>query len=355
MLERIERIRLRLKKEGLDAFAAMDGVNRNYLSGFTGSAGLLLVTLKKAYFITDSRYQTQVKQQVKGCEIVIQTLALGKEAVVLIRKIGLKKVGFEAGLMPVAEYEWFKSRLKRVVLTPTLNWVEELRMKKDAGEISRIRQAARITDKAFRHILPYIRVGVKERDLAAEIEFYMKRQGAAGVSFETIVASGPRGAMPHGISSAKPLARGELVVMDFGCMFEGYASDMTRTVALGDPGPKARRVYRAVLQAQNAGLKALKPGLRCLEVDKKARSVLARKGYGRYFGHGLGHGVGMDVHEDPRLSPGVKIRLEPGMVVTVEPGVYIPGEFGVRIEDLAVVTKEGCEVLSRSRKDLLVL
>ncbi|MGH7442394.1 MAG: M24 family metallopeptidase, partial [bacterium] len=268
---------------------------------------------------------------------------------------GPKRVGFEASHVTVAQHQWLLKQAPDRVWVPLGGVVESLRLLKDPSEQAALAAAGRVADRVFHHILPFIKPGAVERDLASEMEHFMRRQGAEGPSFETIVASGWRSALPHGIASSKRLAKGDMVVFDFGCRLDGYCSDMSRTVCVGQPSALQRKIYRIVQQAQAAGLKAIRPGQPSGAVDLAARSLIRRAGYGDHFGHGTGHGVGREVHEDPRVGPKAPEILKPGMAITCEPGIYLDGRFGVRIEDLALVTETGHRNLYRSSKELLVL
>jgi len=243
-----------------------------------------------------------------------------------------------------------------VELKSTTGLVKKIRMIKDEAEIDKIREAVRITDVAFNHIRDYIKVGSIERDIALELEFFMKKEGASKNAFDFIVASGKRSALPHGVASTKQLEEGDFLTMDFGTVYQGYHSDMTRTVVVGkQPDKKQEEIYQTVLKAQQKATEVVKAGVKGSEVDKVARDIITKAGYGDYFGHGLGHSLGLEIHENPRLSPRDDTKLESGMVVTVEPGIYLPDWSGVRIEDTVVVREDGCEVLTSSPKELLVI
>ena len=355
MTRRLDQFRKRMHQEGLDGFLVLHSFNRNYLSGFTGSSGALLFGPSKTQFLTDSRYSVQAKSQVQGAEIVLQTRALLKDASDLVKKQKIKKLGFESVHVSHAAFEYLRLELPKVKLQPTKDLAEGLRLIKDAGEMAKMRAAARITDQTFHHILGYIKPGVKESDLAVEMEHYMRRQGASGPSFETIVASGWRAALPHGVASDKKVAKGDMIVFDFGCLLDGYCSDMTRMACVGRPSSEQKKVYSIVKRAQQAGLDLIKAGRKAGQIDEASRGLIRRAGYGSKFGHSLGHGVGVEVHEEPRLGPGAANVLQEGMAVTCEPGIYLEGKFGVRIEDLVLVTKNGHENLYRTSKELAVV
>jgi Xaa-Pro aminopeptidase len=336
----------------LDGLLITDRQNRLYLSGFSGSSGALLFTRKKVWLITDARYSIQARQQV-FMPVVLQKKTLPEETVACVTRLGLKKIGLEARKINLGEYLFYKKNLPKVSLEALNDFVEELRLIKDESEQQKMRRAAQIADKAFHYILKHIKVGVSERQIAARIDFYMKEQGAEGNSFETIVASGVRSALPHGTASDKKIKAREMVVLDFGCIADGYCSDMTRTICVGNPAMAMRRVYQLVLGAQQAALKVIKAGINCRQADLAARSVIDKGGYKSYFTHGLGHGVGLNVHEDPRVGPSSTQELKEGMTVTVEPGIYLEGKFGVRIEDLVLVNRQGCENFCKSGKELI--
>ncbi|HLS88067.1 MAG TPA: Xaa-Pro peptidase family protein [Sphingobacteriaceae bacterium] len=353
---RLARLRERLGQEGLDALWVTGATNRRYLSGFTGSAGSLLITGDAALLITDGRYITQATAEAPAFTVVRHGTKMLDTLAQQVAELGVKGLGFEAEHQTVAFFHQAKAALDGVELVPTQGLVEGLRMVKDPEELALIRQAAQMADAAFNALLPDIRPGVSERDLALALEFDLKSRGAQDLSFPIIVVSGPRSALPHGRPTERVLQAGDLVTFDWGCVWGGYCSDVTRTVVIGEPTPRQREVYDTVLAAQLAGLAALRPGVTGREVDAAAREVIAAAGYGENFSHGLGHGLGMDVHEGPRLAAGFDQELQPGMVVTVEPGIYIPGWGGVRIEDLVVITETGYEILSTGvTKELLVL
>ncbi|HTB21303.1 MAG TPA: aminopeptidase P family protein [bacterium] len=355
MNPRLTALREKLKLEHLDAGLIFSEINRNYLTGFTGSSGALLVLPDQTLFITDSRYTLQAGRQVQGAKVLLQTRALLVDALEIIKKAKVKRVGFEAGHLTVSQHLWMLKQWPQGTWVPLQGTVESLRLVKDGGEKEALRKAGRVADQTFHHILPFIKVGAVERDLASEMEHFMRRQGADGPSFETIVASGWRSALPHGIASAKRLEKGDFIVFDFGCRLDGYCSDMTRTVCVGPASAFQRKIYGIVQKAQAAGLRAIRPGQTTGAVDLAARSVIGKAGYASRFGHGTGHGVGREVHEDPRVGPKAKDLLWPGMAITCEPGIYLEGKFGVRIEDLALVTETGHENLYRTTKNLITV
>ena len=342
----------------VDAALVTSAKNRRYLTGFPSSAGLVLVTREQSYFLTDFRYFEAAQKQVRGCEVVMLT-RLADTLRELLERHSLRHILLENAGLTLAEaasYEKiFAQTGARAVEDATLDGLlRGLRTVKTPGEIQKIREAQQITDASFAHILPLIRPGVTERELALEIEFFMRKQGAEGVAFELIVVSGANGSMCHGVPSAKKIEPGDFITMDIGALLDGYHSDMTRTVAVGFVSEEQRRVYDTVLKAQLAAISAARPGVVCSQVDRAARSII-EKDYPGTFGHSTGHGVGVDIHEWPNFSPTSQEVLRPGMVVTVEPGIYLPGRFGVRIEDMIAVTGEGCEDLTASGKNLTIL
>lgn len=355
-MSRLGAVRERLAAESLDALVVSSPYNRAHLSGFTGSSGWLVISAARAALVTDARYVEQAAAQAPEFEVLRHET--GEHFAVVAAECGraaARRVGFEAHVATFAEYEQLKAALHPAELIAARPIVEDLRMIKDAAEVEAIRRAVRLADEGFAHILPFIRPGVREADVALELEFFLRRAGADGLAFETIVASGPRSALPHGVASERVIGPAEMVTLDFGCRVGGYCSDITRTVAVGEPPAELRAVYDVVLAAQQAALAAVAPGKPGREVDRVARDVIAAAGHAERFGHGTGHGVGRFIHENPRLSPKGDVELRPGMVVTIEPGIYLPGVGGVRIEDMALVTAGGYERLTQAPKDLRIL
>ncbi|MFZ5966255.1 MAG: M24 family metallopeptidase [Bacillota bacterium] len=353
MLQRVENLRNRMKEKDLDAVLIYKPENRRYISGFTGSSGYALITREKAYFITDFRYIEQSSNQCQGYEIVQHDNS--KTVISILHNLKLRNLGFEEDFVTYGQYLEMKEKLEATELIPLKGLFNTLRIKKYDQEIQYIQKAAQIADEAFTYICDFIKPGVKEIDVALELEMFMKKKGASGISFESIVASGVRSSLPHGVASDKIIEDGDFVTLDFGCIYNGYCSDMTRTVVVGSASDKQKEIYRIVLEAQEAALTAIKPGVSGFDVDKIARDIIAKNGYGDYFGHSLGHGVGLEIHESPRLSPASTDQLEAGMIVTDEPGIYLPDFGGVRIEDLILVTEDGCKILSKSPKELIEL
>ena len=352
--DRIKKLREAMELKGLEAVLVIGDPNRNYLSGFTGDESFSIITKDKALFITDSRYTQQAKNEVKDYEVLEYKGSFPDFFSDIVKKLNVKKVGFEDNVVSYQLYSKFSSKTE-AELIPMEGIIEEIRLIKDKREIESIQKAASIADKAFLHMLKFIKSGMSEREIGLELEFTMKKLGAKDLSFPSIVASGVRSSLPHGRATDKIVNEGDFLTLDFGCIFEEYCSDMTRTVAIGEPNDKLKEIYNVVLQAQEDVLKFIKSGVNTKEVDSVARDYIAQKGYGRYFGHGLGHGVVREIHEGPRLSPMSDTTLKEGMIITDEPGIYIPDFGGVRIEDLVLVTKDGCEPLSKSPKNLICL
>ena len=344
-----------LAERKLDALLVSFGPNLRYLSGFTGSNGNLLVMGEESILFTDPRYRIQAAQEV-NCRLRIAKGPLLVEVAAAIARRRLKRIGFEPARMTCDFHEALQSRLPlKASLNAAGGWIEELRMVKSEAEIARIRRSVETNSRAFEQTLAHVRPGMKEQDLAADLEYRMRREGAEKTSFETIVAAGERSALPHAQPGSAPLRSGDLVVVDMGAVQEGYCSDMTRMLFLGRPGPKVKRAYRAVLEAQLAAIDAVRAGAGTARVDATARRVLKGYGLDRAFVHSTGHGLGLEIHEPPRLGRRDKGILQAGMAVTIEPGVYIEGFGGIRIEDTVVVTVKGCEILTPTSKDLRVI
>ncbi len=335
--------------------------NVRYLSGFTGSAAALLVSGRGATLFTDGRYIAQAKEEVRGADVVIVSKSPAVAAAEWLSSrrrtpsrpllLGIEPESLTAGMRDrLTSALRGKARLRSA---PPL--VERARMVKDREEVARIRAAVELGASLFRVARRKIRPGVREVEVAAAMEFETRRKGAEGMSFSTILASGPRSAVVHGRASDARIPRRGFVVCDFGVILGGYCSDRTRTVHVGQPSKEARRLYEAVLDAQQAAIAAVRPGVTAAEVDEAARGVLRKRKLAEYFTHSTGHGLGLEIHEAPRLAVGQAQKLESGMVITIEPGAYVPGKWGVRIEDVVVVTSSGCEVLAPTDKDLIVI
>jgi Xaa-Pro aminopeptidase len=352
---RISGIRAAFKKQRIDGLIVTNLRNIRYLCGYSGSSGLLWISKKQSAFFTDFRYQEQVKREVFGAKAVIIKKSLYEELFQLPDFRKARNIGFEKTDLSYSQYELLKKELKKRKAVPVSGLVEELRKVKTPEEINKIAQAASIADQAFARIVKFIRPGMTELQVAAQLEHYMKDLGASNPSFDSIIAAGPNSALPHAQPSNRRIRKGDFIVLDFGATWQGYRSDMTRTLCVGKPTPKHLKIYDVVSKAQLAGLKAIKAGVKGKEADADARQVIDRVGYGQYFGHGLGHGVGLDVHEQPNLGSKSENMLPAGSVVTCEPGIYLPGWGGVRIEDLVAVTQNGCRILSKSSKKLIII
>jgi Xaa-Pro aminopeptidase len=347
---RLEKLRNTLTEKGLDAILISKPENRRYLSGFTGSAGMLVISVDRTVLATDFRYWEQVKLEAPGFELAKVTGKVSELLPSLLGDAGIKRLGFESQHVTVDElYDWSQSTAA-VEWVPLKGTVEKLRTVKDADEIELLRRSAALTDAAFAHLLEVIRPGMTEREAAWEIESYMRTGGANRVAFDLIVASGPNGAMPHARPGDRTLRPGEPIVIDIGCVVEGYCSDMTRTFCLGQPSAKYLDVWEIVQQAQATAEAGIRAGISGKDAHALAGDLIEEAGYGEYFGHGLGHGVGLAVHEEPRASRTSDSTLEAGMTLTVEPGVYLSGAFGVRIEDLVIVRDDGVEILTSTPK-----
>jgi len=351
MTNKLSKIINYTKEHNLDGVLLTSMPNVFYVSGFTGDNVILFISPEKALLITDSRYTLQAEEQSPDFQVVTAKGSLVKE----LKDLKLKKLGFEADRVTCAQLDAFKKTLEGCEFEDASAFMNEIRIIKAAEEIDLIRIAAQIADDAFAHIIKFAKVGMTEREIALELEFFMRKNGAESVSFDTIVAAGDHGAMPHAEPSDRVIKDGDCVVMDFGCKYKGYCSDMTRTVFFGKADERQLEVYNSVLNAQKAALAQIKAGVCENAPDKAAREELAKSNLDKYFTHSLGHGVGVEIHEDPRMAPKCTGALKENMLVTVEPGVYIDGFMGVRIEDLVVVTADGYENLTKSEKDVIIL
>lgn len=351
---KLTKLRESFAENQIDAFLITSGYNRRYITGFTGTAGVAIITNEKAMFITDFRYAQQAQKEITGFEILQHTKPIMEEVGIQLEKMGVKSVGFEKDDMTYGMFEIYQKAVKSE-LVPVSGLVEKIRLIKTEQEIKIIKVAANIADAAFNHIITYITPGKTELEVSNELEFFMRKQGASSSSFDIIVASGLRSALPHGVATEKIIEKGDFVTLDFGALYNGYISDLTRTVAIGEPSEQLKEIYQIVLEAQLKSLDEIKPGMTGIQADAVARDHIKSKGYGESFGHSLGHGIGLEVHEGPGLSFRSKTVLEPGMVITIEPGIYVPGVGGVRIEDDTVVTSTGNEKLTHSTKELLIL
>jgi Xaa-Pro aminopeptidase len=360
-ISRIGQLRRRLTRAGLQGLLVTHLPDLRYLCGFTGSSAAFAVTRRSARLFTDGRYTAQAAEEVQGSRVQIVS---GSPAIAAVEWLaaqpGAGIAGFDPAWTTVAELTRWRvalpARLRRSFLAALpAPLVEPLRLVKDEQELALMSHAALMGCKLFEHILGFLRPGLKEIEVAAELEHKARLLGAEGMSFETIVASGVRSALPHGRATTTPLPRRGFLTLDFGIIHGGYCSDMTRTVFLGEPRARERAAYEAVLEAQQAGVNAVRAGVSCGEVDEATRGVLRKAGLAEAFSHSTGHGVGLEIHESPRIGTGQKTRLLAGMVVTIEPGVYLAGEFGIRIEDMVAVTRTGGEVLTPAPKALIEL
>lgn len=370
-----------LMQEPIDAVLINNPSNLYYYTGFTGGEAMFLMPVNgdimstyafelcgisndsrvitndwpDGYVITDSRYYEQVEKECEGLQLV-KWESKGMAATIQELLVEDKKIQIILeDDMNLAQYMKLTEVCRNCAFALGSKWIQKPRMVKDAEELAKLEQAEYIGDVAFTHILDVLKPGVSEREIALELEFFMKKQGASKLSFDTIVASGANGSMPHAQVTDRVLQSGDFVTMDFGCVYQGYCSDMTRTVAIGTPTDEMKKVYQIVLDANLRAMEQIEAGKRCNEIDAVARDYIREQGYGEYFGHGLGHGVGLDIHEEPRFSPKCDVITQENMVITDEPGIYLPGQFGVRIEDLVVVKENGYQKLSQSEKKLIIL
>ena len=354
-MNHISKISEKLADYGLDAMLITSESGELYALGFHGE-GMLLVTQDGGHYSTDGRYIEAADEQITGVELAC--IGAGKThlsmAKAYIEAHKLHNVGFESGAVTVDEHRRYTQELP-CILTPAQSLLDDLRASKDEGEIEAMKKAQKITDDAFKAVLNYIRPGMTEQEVAARLVYEMLRMGAEKVSFDPIVATGPNGSRPHAIPGGRVLEQGMFVTMDFGCKVDGYCSDMTRTVAIGHPDEEMEKVYQTVLEAQKAGINAARAGVPGKEIDAAARRVIEEAGYGEYFNHGFGHSLGIDIHENPNANAREEKLLPVGAVISAEPGIYIPGKFGVRIEDVLILKEGGCEVITRSPKNLIIL
>ena len=357
-MQRLENFRQQMAEADIDGFLITQAENLRYLSGFTGGEGVLIITADKQVLATDSRYYEQVRQQCPEWELAEVGYDFVGNMLELLRRLGLgaRRVAFEANNVNVATlHAWERALLGRLILVHAEGFVEHLRTRKDDEEIVRIKKAVALADEAFAHVTARMQPGMTEKEVAWELESYMRTHGAEALSFSPIVAGGPNAAKPHAEPTDRPLQKGESIIMDFGCVVEGYCSDMTRTVCFGEPADdKYMEIWNIVREAQQAALQGAKADMTGVEVDKLARDVVNQAGYQEYFGHGLGHSLGLSVHENPRYSYIYPHEVPARAVMTVEPGIYIPGWGGVRLEDLVVVHDEGVEILTKSPKEAVL-
>lgn len=336
----------------------MSEENISYFTSFHSSNGYLVVTSDKSFFLTDSRYVEAAQNKIKTCDEILLLKSMKTDLVNLIEKLGVNKIKLEADRTTVTRYNEIRDMflsIETVCDTSLDKAINDIRITKTQYEVDCIIKAQRISEKAFEHILGFIDDSRTEKDISLELDYFMLKNGAAALSFETIAVSGKNSSLPHGVPSDKKIEKGDFITMDFGAVVDFYHSDMTRTVAFGGVSDKQIDVYNTVLNAQCKALDEIKAGKLCKDIDSVARNIIKSKGYGDYFGHGLGHGVGVEIHELPSLNPSSTAILEAGNIVTNEPGIYLPGEFGVRIEDMALITDDGYENLTLSEKKLIIL
>lgn len=356
MKDRVSRLVSSYSELGIDALLVTKPQNVRYVTGFSGSTGLCLVLQDgSGVFVTDPRYDVQAAEEVDEFEVVVSRESALREVSKRAVSMGIRSLGIEGAHMTVLAKSQVSEAASGIRLVDTDRVIEGVRSVKEDQEIDLIRNAASIADAAFGAILSMIAEGVTELDIAVELEYQMKRRGAEKPGFDTIVASGPRAAMAHGVASGRKIESGDSIVLDFGCFYRGYTSDMTRTVFVGHPSLEMKRVYEVVLRAQMAACESLRSGMTGREADAVARCIIEEAGYGDRFGHGLGHGVGLEVHEYPLVSPRNESPLHASSVVSVEPGIYLPGVGGVRIEDLVVIRSDGIENLTSSSKEFTCL
>jgi len=351
VLKRINRLRKKFLDKGIDALFVSAPVNVSYLSGFSGDDSYLFITYNDVYFITDPRYEEQIQEEIpESFNKIIFFKEREKRLIEFLGDQDIKILGIEDRRITYHMYERLKGELREKKIVPTGEIVEELRLVKDEYEISLIKSAIDVSLRAMDETIREITSGISEKEVSAKFAYLLRIYGAEKESFDTIVASGPRGALPHGVASSRIIGREDMIVLDFGVKKRGYDSDTTRTIKIGRPTSIEKEVYEIVKEAKDRAILSVKPGISTKELDKVARDYIMSKGYGRYFGHGLGHGVGMEIHEAPYISSTYDVRLCPGMVITIEPGIYLPGKFGVRIEDMVLVTDRGGEVLTKKMK-----
>lgn len=355
-MSRFDKIAGRLKDYGLDAMMITSEPNRLYATGFHSTAGMAIVTTAGSYFFTDSRYIEAASKRIDNCQILENTREkpMSMLAEEVIARHGIKRLGFEESYTTVEEYDLWREKLS-CELVPAAGLLGELRAVKDQGEIDTMIAAQRIAEKALTEVLNFIKVGRTEKEIAPFLQYQMLLGGAEKMSFDPIVVSGANSSMPHGVPTDKPVASGDFITMDFGCIYGGYCSDMTRTVAVGSVTEEMDKVYHTVLRAQLEGIAATKAGVAGKTVHEAGAAVIREAGYGAYFGHGFGHSLGVEIHESPNASPANDKPLPAGAVISAEPGIYLPGRFGVRIEDVVVVKEGGCEDITLAPKELLIL
>ncbi|NBI27787.1 M24 family metallopeptidase [Chengkuizengella marina] len=355
-MEKIKQLRTQLSNLGIDAFLITNPQNRFYFTGFTGTAGIALITETDTIFLTDYRYVEQARVQTKNFDVIKyqDRNSLFVEVPEVINNLGIKRLGFEQEDMTFSVYSKYNEAIHAEMI-PTEDVIESFRTIKSSQEIELLKSSAKIADSAFEYILGFIRPGITELEISNELENRMRQLGASSSSFDIIIASGTRGAMPHGVATDKVIENGELITLDFGAVYNGYISDITRTISVGTPTDEMRNIYNIVLEAQVRSVEAMQPGIHGKDLDAISRNYINIKGYGPYCGNSAGHGIGLNLWEEPFLSPKSSLTLKSGMVATMEPGIYIPGVGGVRIEDDVLITENGKEVLTHSPKELIIL
>jgi Xaa-Pro aminopeptidase len=355
MSSRLQQLRSQFDHLKIDAFLVTFLPHLRYLSGFSGSNGIGIVTDESAYLITDGRYAEQVKEEVQGWKVLITGDSLFEK----VKKQNILqpgvRVGFDGNTVLYTQFTSVKKMFPKVKFLPKADVIEKIAAVKDDDEIKNIRKAVTITDKTFSEILPLIKPGISELDIAAEISYRQRKHGAEGDAFDTIVASGERSALPHGRATSKKIGSGELLTLDFGAVYNGYHSDMTRTVSVGKVSAEAKKIYSIVLTAQQQAIEAAHSGMKSKDLDAVARGYIRKQGYDKFYRHSLGHGIGLQIHEPPRISVLSSAILEQGNVVTIEPGIYIPNLGGVRIEDDIIIHNGKCEILNTSPKEFIAL
>ncbi len=351
--KRLQLLRQKLSQQNLQGLLVTNPVTIRYLTGFTGSSAIAFVSEEQAVFVTDFRYLDQAGQEVQNFSILIGTRTLFdtlKEKKLIPSN---QRIAFEANHLTYLLYSKLSDLFPQTAFVPAENLVEQIAIRKDENEISRLKRAATIATEALTTVLPHLRVGQKEFEFSAELSYRMRLLGAERDAFDPIVASGWRSALPHGIASEKTIDNGDFVVIDFGAVYGGYTSDMTRTVVMGKASQNMKRIYRIVKDAQQKAIDAARAGISCHALDQIAREYIHQKGFGQYFGHSLGHGLGLNVHSLPRVGAGSETILEENFVITIEPGIYIPNVGGVRIEDDIIIQRDGCELLTHFPRELL--
>jgi Xaa-Pro aminopeptidase len=352
---RINTLRTKMASEGIDAVLVTSNENIYYFSNFRGSSGILLITKDQSFLFTDFRYVDQAKEEAPLFEVINHQRNFNPLLHQLVQQYNVSTLGIEYETLPVNDYLGLKETLPSIQLHKVDDLIYEIRMFKDQQEIDFLRQGVSYCDRAFEHILSFIKQGMTEKEIGLELEFFMRKAGAEGIKANHVIASGERSSLPHGQATERVVQVGDFVKMDIGARVKGYYSDFTRTVVLGQPSEKQLEIYNIVLKAQEAALEAIGPGKMCSELDEVARSIIRAAGYGECFGHSLGHSIGLSVHEKPAMRHTDNTVLQPGMVITVEPGIYIPGFGGVRIEDFVVITEDGYENLTTATKKLQIL